>query len=59
MKDYLSSKGLEFEVKDVHTDEQAQDEMANMGMMSIPVTVVDGGPPVVGANFERLDVFLA
>tara|TARA_R110002072_G_scaffold243682_1_gene402793 strand:- start:136848 stop:137027 length:180 start_codon:yes stop_codon:yes gene_type:complete len=59
VKDYLTGKNLEFEVKDIHSDSKAQDEMAEMGMMSIPVTVVDGGPPIVGANFKQIDAAIA
>lgn len=59
MKDYLTGKNLEFEVKDIHSDSTAQDEMAEMGMMSIPVTVVDGGDPIIGANFKQIDAAIA
>ena len=59
MKDYLTGKGLEFEVKDIHNDEAARDAMIEMGMMSIPVTVIDGGAPIVGANFKAIDRALA
>ena len=58
MKDYLTGKNLEFEVKDIHSDSQAQEEMAEMGMMSIPVTIVDGGQPIVGANYKQIDAAL-
>ena len=50
---------LEFEVKDVYADADAQAEMVNMGMMSIPVTVIDDGPPIVGAALDRIDAALA
>ena len=59
MKDYLTGKNLEFEVKDIQSDSKAQDEMAEMGMMSIPVTVVDGGQPIVGADFKQIDAAIA
>lgn len=59
MKDYLTGKNLEFEVKDIHSDSKAQDEMAEMGMMSIPVTVIAGGDPIIGANFKQIDAALA
>jgi glutaredoxin len=59
VKDYLTGKNLEFEVKDIHSDSKAQDEMAEMGMMSIPVTVVDGGDPIVGANYKQIDAAIA
>lgn len=59
MKDYLTGKGLEFEVKDIHNDDAARDEMVEMGLMSIPVTVIDGGAPIVGADFKGIDRALA
>ena len=59
MKDFLTSKNLEFEVKDVHSDQQAQADMVAMGIMSIPVTVIDDGTPIVGADFGRIDAALA
>ncbi len=59
MKDYLTGKNLEFEVKDIHSDSKAQDEMAEMGMMSIPVTIIDGGNPIVGADFKQIDAAIA
>ena len=58
MKNHLTGKGLEFEVKDIHSDADAQAEMVAMGMMAIPVTVIDGGDPIVGANFARIDAAL-
>ncbi|MCA8951925.1 MAG: hypothetical protein KDE27_20620 [Planctomycetes bacterium] len=59
MKEFLTKKGLEFDVLDVHSDEAAQNDMIEMGMMSIPVTRVDGGPPIVGANFKAIEAALA
>jgi glutaredoxin len=59
VKDYLTGKNLEFEVKDIHSDSKAQDEMAEMGMMSIPVTIIDGGNPIVGADFKQIDAAIA
>ena len=59
MKDYLTGKGLEFEVKDVHQDSQAMQEMVGMGIMSIPVTIVDGGDPIVGADFDKISAALS
>jgi len=59
VKKHLTGKNLEFEVKDIHSDEKAQNDMVEMGMMSIPVTVIDGGTPIVGADFKRIDAALA
>lgn len=59
MKNHLTGKNLEFEVKDIHSDAQAQADMVKMGMMSIPVTVIDDGAPIVGADFQRIDAALS
>lgn len=59
MKNHLTGKNLEFEVKDIHSDQRAQAEMVEMGMMSIPVTVIDGGAPIVGADFKQIDAALS
>lgn len=58
MKEYLSRKDLEFEVKDVHTDEAAQNEMVEMGFAAIPVTVIGDTAPILGANFGQIDAAL-
>jgi len=59
VKNHLTGKNLEFEVKDIHSDQRAQAEMVEMGMMSIPVTVIDGGAPIVGADFKQIDAALS
>lgn len=59
MKEFLTGKGLEFEVKDVHSDADAQSDMIEMGIMSIPVTRIDGGQPIVGADFKAIENQLA
>ncbi len=59
MKEFLSQKDLEFEVKDVHTDTTAQAEMVQMGFAAIPVTVVGDAPPILGADFKQIEAALA
>ena len=59
MKEFLSQKGLEFEVKDVHSDQSAQEDMVRMGFSAIPVTVVGDQPPILGADFEKIEAALA
>jgi glutaredoxin len=59
VKEFLTKKGVKFQVKDVHADESAQDEMAEMGLMSIPITRIDGGPPIVGADLKKIEAALA
>jgi glutaredoxin len=59
VKEFLTKKGLKFQVKDVHSDAAAQNEMAEMGMMSIPVTRIDGGTPIVGADLAKIEAALA
>ena len=59
MKEFLTKKGLKFHVKDVHADATAQEEMVEMGIMSIPVTRIGGGAPIVGADFKAIEAALA
>lgn len=59
MKEFLTGKGLEFETKDVHSDPSAQSEMVEMGIMSIPVTRIDGGDPIIGADLKAIEKALA
>ena len=55
MKEFLSSRNLEFEVKNVHTDEDAQNDMIEMGFSAIPVTKIGENPPILGANFQQIE----
>ena len=41
MKEFLSRSGLEFTVKNVDDDTDAFNEMVALGLMTIPVTIVD------------------
>ena len=58
MKEFLTREGLEFEVKDVHQDPDAMAQMVEMGIMSIPVTIVGDGQPIVGARFDDIKAAL-
>ena len=58
MKDFLTREGLEFEVKDIHSDADAMREMVDMGIMSIPVTIVGDSAPIVGARFDDIKAAL-
>jgi glutaredoxin len=41
VKEFLSRNGLEFTVKNVDADTDAFNEMVALGLMTIPVTIVD------------------
>ena len=41
MKEFLSRNGFEFAVKNVDDDAEAFNEMVALGLMTIPVTIVD------------------
>ena len=41
MKEFLSRNGLDFTVKNVDADTDAFNEMVALGLMTIPVTIVD------------------
>ncbi len=59
MKGYLSRKNVPFEVRDIAVDENAERELIDMGFMAIPVTVIGDAPPIVGADFGKIDAALA
>ncbi len=55
-KEFLRSKGVEFENRDVSTDAAALDDLSKLGYMTTPVLQING-ETVVGfdrAKFERL-----
>jgi glutaredoxin 3 len=41
VKEFLSRNGLEFTVKNVDDDPEAFNEMVALGLMTIPVTIVN------------------
>ena len=56
VKEFLSQKGVPFTERDVSQDEEALAELETLGVMTTPVTVIDG-ETVIGfdrANLERL-----
>jgi glutaredoxin len=56
VKEFLSQKGVPFIERDVSQDEEALVELETLGVMTTPVTVIDG-ETVIGfdrANLERL-----
>ena len=55
-KDFLSQRNVPFVERDVMSDESAVDELIKIGVLTTPVTVIDG-EVVVGfdrARFEKL-----
>ena len=57
VEDFLDKEGVAYVAKDVSVDEQALQELIDMGYMTTPVTVVDG-QIVAGFNRKRLRVLL-
>ena len=57
-KEYLTSRGIEFEEIDVSKDEKAAQEMIQKsGQMGVPVIEIDG-KIVVGFDKEKIDELL-
>ena len=52
-KEFLSQQGIEFEERDVSKDEAALDELQQRGLMTTPVTLIDG-EVVVGFDRAKL-----
>jgi glutaredoxin len=55
---FLAQRGITFEVRDITKDERSLDELQELGLMTTPVTVIDG-EPVVGLDRKRLETLLA
>jgi glutaredoxin len=58
VKEFLSQKGVEFTERDVAQDEDALADLETLGIMTTPVTVIDG-EIVVGFDRPRLERLLA
>ena len=52
-KEFLSQQGIEFEERDVSQDDAAPDELQQRGLMTTPVTLIDG-EVVVGFDRAKL-----
>ena len=52
-KEFLSQQAIEFEERDVSKDEAALDELQQRGLMTTPVTLIDG-EVVVGFDRAKL-----
>ncbi|SFL94812.1 Glutaredoxin [Paenibacillus sp. 1_12] len=58
LKKYLTEQNVVFEERNVETNDQYADELQNMGMSSIPVTVI-GEHRILGMNTTRIKKALA
>ncbi|MFC1683187.1 glutaredoxin family protein [Candidatus Zixiibacteriota bacterium] len=58
MKEFLSQNGIEFTERNVLVDDSAMASLQKLGLMTTPVTVVDG-EPVVGFDEAKLRALLA
>ncbi|MGH2459492.1 MAG: glutaredoxin family protein [Chloroflexota bacterium] len=54
MKEFLSQRGFSFIDRDVSTDQQAFEELENLGYLTTPVTTIDG-EVIVGFDRKRLE----
>lgn len=58
VKEFLSQKGVQFHERDVTQDEGALAELEELGVMTTPVTAVEG-EVVVGYDRAKLEQLLA
>ncbi|RKD27203.1 Glutaredoxin-like protein, YruB-family [Caminicella sporogenes DSM 14501] len=56
-KDYLNSKGIQFEERNVSRDMNARKELMSKGFMGVPVIMVDE-EVIQGFDRERLEELL-
>ncbi|MDA0263593.1 MAG: glutaredoxin domain-containing protein [Chloroflexi bacterium] len=57
-KDYLLQRDVPFVERDVMNDKSAMDELMKLGVLTTPVTVIDG-EVVVGFDRARFEKLLA
>ncbi len=57
-EDFLSERGVSFQTRDIVNDATAMEELIKIGVLTTPVTVIDG-EVVVGFNQKRLEELLA
>ena len=57
MKEFLSQRNVPFVERDIAEDETALAELEQLGVMTTPVTLIDG-EVVVGFDRERLNALL-
>ena len=51
MEEFLSQRGIRFDARNIAQDESALDELEQLGVLTTPVTIIDG-EVIVG--FDRL-----
>ena len=57
VKEYLSQKGIKYSERDVSKDADAINDLKKLGVMTTPVTVIDG-EMVVGFDQTKLEQLL-
>lgn len=55
VKNYLDSKGIEVEVRDIYKDDKNMKEVQELGFTGVPVVVADGIETHIGFNPSELD----
>lgn len=59
LKRYLTSRGVEYEVRDIELDEEAAKECQKIsGDLTVPVTTVDGKNFVLGFDKAKIDALV-
>ncbi|NLV76436.1 MAG: glutaredoxin family protein [Tissierellia bacterium] len=56
-KEYLDEKGVSYTEKNIQTDKTARKELMSMGLMGVPVLLIDG-EEIVGFDKAKIDQLL-
>lgn len=56
-KDYLDSKGVQYEEKNISISREAREELMEKGHTGVPVVVIDS-EEIVGFDKSRIDMLL-
>jgi len=57
VKEYLSQKGIQYVERNVSTDRAAIDDLRSMGIMTLPLTMING-EAVRGFDQDKFDALL-
>lgn len=54
LKQYLTDNNVKFVYHDVHKEKEAVKKLISLGLISLPITIVDNSGVIIGFDISRL-----